>query len=69
MLDLLVLNVPLSVLRDENRDHRKPLHDAADSEQHEVVRVVVARDATAAREDAHLIVAPIHEDGASADYS
>jgi len=44
VLDLLVLNVPLSVLRDENRDHRKPLHDAADGEQHEIERIVVACD-------------------------
>jgi len=41
VLDLLVLNASLSVLRYENRNHREPLHDATDSEQHEVEGVMV----------------------------
>src|SRR5580698_6843105 len=44
VLDLLVLNASLSVLRYEDRDHCEPLHDATDCEQHEIEWVVVARD-------------------------
>ena len=44
MLNLLILPLSLSVLGDEDRDHREPLHDAPDREEHEVERIMVARD-------------------------